>query len=99
MLRHCGLIAVCACIAASVGCDGGGGITAPTSTVTVEFGGRVVNADAGGPVANVRVSSGVATRFLGKKKMSIAGVFWWPHRRVTPLSSRLWPTTAASPWP
>jgi hypothetical protein len=28
----------------------------PTATVTVAFGGRVVNADAGGPVANVRVS-------------------------------------------
>ena len=63
MLRHLGLIAVCACIVASVGCDGGK-LTAPTpppaiaieSMVTVEFGGRVVNADAGGPVANVRVS-------------------------------------------
>jgi hypothetical protein len=28
----------------------------PTTTVTVEFGGRVVNADAGGAVGNVRVS-------------------------------------------
>ena len=28
----------------------------PTATVTVAFGGRVVNADAGGPVANARVS-------------------------------------------
>ncbi len=68
MLRHLGLIAVCACIVASVGCDGGT-LTAPssdpkppppssdpTTTVTVEFGGRVVNADAGGPVGNVRVS-------------------------------------------
>ena len=55
MLRHLGLIAVCACIVASVGCDGGNGIT-PTPTVKVEFGGRVVNADAGGPVGNVRVS-------------------------------------------
>ena len=62
MLRHLGLIAVCACIVASVGCDGGK-VTAPgpppsrpNTTVTVEFGGRVVNADAGGPVENVRVS-------------------------------------------
>ena len=62
MLRHLGLIAVCACIVASVGCDGGK-LTAPApppapppSTVTVEFGGRVVNADAGGPVESVRVS-------------------------------------------
>ena len=69
MLRHPGLIAVCACIAASVGCDGGK-LTAPdprpsdpnptvVETVTVKFGGRVVNADAGGPVGNVRVSLGV----------------------------------------
>ena len=62
MLRHLGLIAVCACIVASVGCDGGKRIITPTpppgSTVTVEFGGRVVNADAGGPVGNVRVSAG-----------------------------------------
>ena len=28
----------------------------PNTTVTVEFGGRVVDADAGGPVGNVRVS-------------------------------------------
>lgn len=74
MLRHLGLIAVCACIAASVGCDGGK-LTAPgppppprpvadpppppadpITTVTVEFGGRVVDAEVGGPVANVRVS-------------------------------------------
>jgi hypothetical protein len=65
MLRHLGLIAVCACFVASVGCDDGKvrefeGLAAPTpppeSLVRVEFGGRVVNADAGGPVANVRVS-------------------------------------------
>ena len=54
---HLGLIAVCACIVASVACDGGGKFTAPTpSSVTVEFGGRVVNAETGGPVADVRVS-------------------------------------------
>ena len=63
MLRHLRLTAICACIVASVGCDG---VTAPApppspvadpnTTVTVDFGGRVVNADAGGPVANVRVS-------------------------------------------
>lgn len=74
MLRHLGLIAVCACIAASVGCDGGK-LTAPgpppppppvadpkpspadpITAVRVEFGGRVVDAEAGGPVGNVRVS-------------------------------------------
>ena len=64
MLRNLGLIA--ACIVASVGC-GGENLTAPdprpsdpnttvVETVRVEFGGRVVNADAGGPVGNVRVS-------------------------------------------
>ena len=62
MLRHLGLIAVCACIAASVGCDGGRlpdtapSPSPPPATVSVEFGGRVVNAETGGPVANVRVS-------------------------------------------
>jgi hypothetical protein len=68
MLRHLGLIAVCACIVASVGCDGGkltapapspmpsSPVADPNTTVTVEFGGRVVNADAGGPVESVRVS-------------------------------------------
>ena len=67
MLRHLGLIVVCACIVASVGCDGGSlPPTAPPSSdsntrVTIEFGGRVVNFDKGGPVANVRVSlEGVA---------------------------------------
>jgi hypothetical protein len=70
MSRHLGLIAVCACIVASVGC-GGDHLTAPApsplplspapvpdpnTTVTVEFGGRVVNADAGGAVESVRVS-------------------------------------------
>ena len=71
MLRHLGLIAVCACIVAGVGCDGGK-LTAPDppsltpdsdvvpdTMVRVEFGGRVVNADAGGPVGNVRVSLSV----------------------------------------
>ena len=76
MLRHLGLIA--ACIVASVGCDGRK-LTAPdprpsdpnttvVETVRVEFGGRVVNADAGGPVGNVRVSLGVISlpgRLLG----------------------------------
>ena len=56
MLRHLGLIAVCACIVASVGCDGESPGSPSPTMVTVEFGGRVVNADAGGPVANVRVS-------------------------------------------
>jgi hypothetical protein len=72
MLRHLGLIAVCACIVASVGCDGAK-LTAPdprpsdpnttvVETVTVEFGGRVVNADTGGPVESVRVSLHVLSR-------------------------------------
>ena len=30
--------------------------------------------------------------------MPLAGVSWWPHRRVTLLSSRLYPTTAAIAW-
>ena len=70
MLRHPGLIA--ACIVASVGC-GGETLAAPdprpsdpnttvVETVRVEFGGRVVNADAGGPVGNVRVSLDVLSR-------------------------------------
>lgn len=77
MLRRLGLIAVCAGIVASVGCDGGTStapatptgptppppappspVAVPTTIFTVEFGGRVVNAEAGGPVANVRVSVG-----------------------------------------
>lgn len=68
MFRYLGPIAVSACIVAGVGCDGGpGGVTPPpppaTPTVTVDFGGRVVNADTGGPIANVRVTvSAVASR-------------------------------------
>ena len=62
MLRHLGLIAVC--IVASVGCDGNGikgipptpPLPAPVATVTVEFGGRVVSAEAEGPIESVRVS-------------------------------------------
>lgn len=65
MLRHLGLIAVCACIVASVGCDSGtlGKLTAPDppspdplAMVAVEFGGIVVNAEAGGAVESVQVS-------------------------------------------
>jgi hypothetical protein len=70
MLRHLGLIAVCACIVASIACEGEKWIASAPSPlpapvqdrntmVTVEFGGRVVNADGGGPVANVQVSLGV----------------------------------------
>src|SRR5262249_39361240 len=69
MLRHLGLIAVCACIAATVGCDGGKftppdpppaptPVADPNTTITVEFGGRVVNADVGGPIEGVQVSLG-----------------------------------------
>ena len=60
MLRNLGLVAVWVGIAASVGCDS---VNTPTplpiptpSTVTIQFGGRVVNAETEGPVANVRVS-------------------------------------------
>ena len=68
MLRHLGLIAVCACIVAGVGCDdrkltapaapspSPSPGAAPNTIVTVEFGGRVVNADAGGPVESVRAA-------------------------------------------
>ena len=57
MLRHLGHIAVCVCIVASVACgDGLTGPAPPRPPSTVVFGGRVVNADAGGPVGNVRVS-------------------------------------------
>jgi hypothetical protein len=67
MLRHLRLIAVSACIVASVGCDGGNiGIPSPpppppppppaSQTVTVEFGGSVINAEAAGPVESVQVS-------------------------------------------
>jgi len=63
MLRHLGLLAVCACIVASVGCDGGNmNVPDPPppppalETVAVEFSGSVVNADTGGPIGNVHVS-------------------------------------------
>jgi hypothetical protein len=62
MLRELGVIAVCLCIATAVGCDSGNPVTptpAPASappTVTVDFGGRVVNAESGGGVENVRVT-------------------------------------------
>ena len=59
------LISVCACIVASVGCNGGNDIGGPAPpsvstipTVAVEFSGRLVNADAGDPIGNVRVSLG-----------------------------------------
>ena len=64
MLRQLGLIAVGACLVASVGCDGGNLLgpppppppPPPVETVRVEFGGRVVNDDTESPVANVQVS-------------------------------------------
>ena len=55
MLRHLGVIAVCACTVASAGCDRGFN-RANHPSVTVEFTGRVVNADTEDPVGNVRVS-------------------------------------------
>jgi hypothetical protein len=56
MLRHLGLIAVSTCIVVSVGCEGPTGPGGPLPTVTVEFSGRVVNADTEDPVGNVRIS-------------------------------------------
>ncbi len=87
MLRFLGLITVCACIAASVGCDGGqltapapsplppppSPVADPNTTVTVEFGGRVVNADARGPVESVRVS--VEAVGSGSRPMPAGWVF------------------------
>jgi len=55
MLRHLGQIAVCACIIASVGCEGATS-PGPVPKATVEFSGRVINADTDAPVGNVRVS-------------------------------------------
>ena len=55
MLRHLGFIAVCACTVVSVGCDGGLH-RSNHPTATAEFRGRIVNADTGDPVGNVRVS-------------------------------------------
>jgi hypothetical protein len=64
MLRHLGVVVICACIVASIGCDGSTGPSplppasppAPNSTVNVTFSGRVVNADTGAPLGDVRVS-------------------------------------------
>ena len=61
MSRHLRLFAACAALLASAGCSNERRPPLPTdptplATVAVEFGGRVVNADAGGPVGNVRVS-------------------------------------------
>ena len=65
MMRHLGPLAVCACIVASSACDGGtvNGPAPPpepssvgNATVTIDFGGRAVNADVGGAVEGVRVS-------------------------------------------
>ena len=65
MSRYLSLIAFSACIVAGVGCDGGpGGVTPPppapppppAEMVTVELGGRVVDAEAGDPIEGVRVS-------------------------------------------
>lgn len=61
--RHIGLIAVCACIVVSVGCDGvsphaPSPVSDLNATITVEFSGRLVNVDTGAPVENVRLSLG-----------------------------------------
>ena len=55
MLRHLGLIAVCACTITSVGCDKGFH-RSNHPTATVSFTGRLFDADMGHPVGNVRVS-------------------------------------------
>jgi hypothetical protein len=63
MSRHSGLIALSVCLVASGGCPDGDGIsknplTPTTPLVTVELGGRLVNADDGSLLANVKVSVG-----------------------------------------
>ena len=55
MFRQLRLTAVCACIIASVGCEGATS-PGPIPKATVEFSGRVINADTDAPVGNVRVS-------------------------------------------
>lgn len=55
MLRHLGLIAICACTVASVGCDKGLH-RSNYPTATVSFTGRLFDADTGHPAGNVRVS-------------------------------------------
>ena len=55
MLRYLGPIAVCACIIASVGCDGPTD-PGPIPKATLEFSGRLINADTEAPVGNVGVS-------------------------------------------
>lgn len=83
MLRHLDRIVICACIVASVGCTDGGPPIGPAplpspppppapvadsnTTVRVEFGGRVINADAGGPIANVWVSVGSMSLPTGER--------------------------------
>ena len=54
-MRHLGPIAVCACIIASVGCEGATS-PGPIPKATVEFSGRVINADTEAPVGDVGVS-------------------------------------------
>ena len=75
MLRHLGLIAVCACIAAGIGCDGNGFHRSNHPSVTVEFSGRVVNADTEDPVGNVRVSVG-AVKFTAEAGFNIQPEGW-----------------------
>jgi len=55
MLQHLGLLAVCACVGVSVGCDSKTS-PGPIPHATLEFSGRLINSDTEAPVGNVRVS-------------------------------------------
>ena len=81
MLRHLGLIAVCACIGVSIGCDKDRFDRSDHPPVTVEFTGRVVNADTEDPVGNVRISVD-AVRFTSE-----VGFFIQPDGWVLPTNS------------
>ena len=50
-----------------------------------------------GESIEVRVDNGIAECGWGARG-GLTGVSRWQHRRVTPLTSSLCPTTAASPW-
>jgi hypothetical protein len=77
MVRRFALIALCVCIGASGGCDR---VTRPDLSdlyppITVEFSGRVVNADTRNPVGNVRVGVG-AVRFVTEVGASMQPAGW-----------------------
>jgi len=89
MLRHLGLIAVCACLVASAGCEGGK-VTAPAPDLnaTVEFSGHMVNADAEGSV-------GMYTTFLASAFRSIRFGFTEAHGKGIALQINRWPDEGA----